>query len=676
LSDTAAETPAMTRRPAASGTFATFVQLAVFAISHGLTVAAFMVVVRWNLGSGIPSALASFAHLAGFLGCVLAGARFADRRSPGNAAAGVMLGGLAGYLLPLTGLLAGPLLLALPVVAAGLGATLAARSLAAVPPARLAILAVGGVLSGVLFAITLNGGVYAHVFADEFTLMGIKQRDTVFHAAIANMIAGHLIPGVGADGIVPTFYHIGSHYLVAGISREAGELALSVYPAAQQIFFLPALIFASAGLVAVLARFEPGRSWIAPFAILLVWMLSWPWTFNSFRVSESYTVSLGLFCLSAPFALRGPGRNVVAWLPGVALAGVFILAAKMTLTFAWLAVCAYGLWQVVPARFRWALLAVVGFGYLCVLGALLLSLGGISAVSFLHFPSRYFPFFIVEVAIVVLGIGALLLLRRQRPMLSAPGLAVVALLLYFPALFLNDGGSGAYYWFNPSTYLAMVAIAAALVATAFRLAGNRADAIAVGFVAVIAGSLTVNASAIAAGSLFFAKLRFLEAYARSPADAAPFGGFVETQSAAIEAALQKPAAEPGASDGAAGSAIREAVGALPLSRLREDIRGLGGDAARAAIYIPPGEAWFWDISPDCMTQALLAPATIGLPMIRGLPPESRACPPASGYGLARLGDSSRIVEADDATVCGWARERGFAEVIIVRERVPRLLACP
>jgi len=131
---------------------------------------------------------------------------------------------------------------------------------------------------------------------------GDVNKDTLFHASIAAMIKNYGIASTGLQGLVETPYHTFSHVLMAGLSLISGLGVIEVYGVASWVFFAPILIFSITTLCAMLDR---SRQLPLPLAwgltaVLLVLMPfffgSWA-VWNSFFVSESYLVSLGLFVL-------------------------------------------------------------------------------------------------------------------------------------------------------------------------------------------------------------------------------------------------------------------------------------------------------------------------------------------------------------------------------------------
>lgn len=131
---------------------------------------------------------------------------------------------------------------------------------------------------------------------------GEVTQDTLFHASLAAMIKNYGVCSTGLSGLVETPYHVFSHILLAGISRLSGTGVFEVYGIAPWIFFAPLLIFSVSASCAMVDRAGLASLpvlWGATCVVLNVSpMLLGRWcAWDSYFVSESYLVSLGLFLL-------------------------------------------------------------------------------------------------------------------------------------------------------------------------------------------------------------------------------------------------------------------------------------------------------------------------------------------------------------------------------------------
>ena len=160
---------------------------------------------------------------------------------------------------------------------------------------------------------------------------GSVTQDTLFHASIAAMIKNYGVVSTGLHGLVETPYHAFSHFLMASISFLSGISVIETYGIASWVLFAPLLIFC---VVACCVMIDRSQNLAIPlvwgFAALLLTIL--PYIFNkwavwdSFYVSESYLVSLGIFLLS--FAILFKVRLSLFDLIFIFVSGILITESK------------------------------------------------------------------------------------------------------------------------------------------------------------------------------------------------------------------------------------------------------------------------------------------------------------------------------------------------------------
>ena len=129
--------------------------------------------------------------------------------------------------------------------------------------------------------------------------------DTIYHASLAAMIKNYGVASTGLNGLIETPYHIFSHELVAALSKLSGVGVFELYGAVPQLLFSPVLILC---VVSCCYSMCPSKlkdtafQWAICCIILSIIPLgfsSWA-VWDSYFVSESYMVSLGLFLVSMP----------------------------------------------------------------------------------------------------------------------------------------------------------------------------------------------------------------------------------------------------------------------------------------------------------------------------------------------------------------------------------------
>jgi hypothetical protein len=160
---------------------------------------------------------------------------------------------------------------------------------------------------------------------------GSVHQDTLYHASIAAMIKNYGVVSTGLHGLVETPYHVLSHVLMAGISRLSGVGVMEVYGVANWILFAPLLLFCVAATCAMLDRagqLSAPLVWgITALLLATLPFLFRQWAlFDSFFVSESYLVSLGLFLLGLGLLFKR--RLTLTDLLLVALSALLIANAK------------------------------------------------------------------------------------------------------------------------------------------------------------------------------------------------------------------------------------------------------------------------------------------------------------------------------------------------------------
>lgn len=160
---------------------------------------------------------------------------------------------------------------------------------------------------------------------------GSVTQDTLFHASIAAMIKNYGVVSTGLHGLIETPYHAFSHYLMASISFLSGISVIETYGVASWVLFAPILIFCVAACCAMIDRVQNlAIPLVWGFATLLLTMLPYlliKWAvWDSFFVSESYLVSLGIFLLS--FAILFKVR--LSWhdLVFIFVSGILITESK------------------------------------------------------------------------------------------------------------------------------------------------------------------------------------------------------------------------------------------------------------------------------------------------------------------------------------------------------------
>ena len=163
----------------------------------------------------------------------------------------------------------------------------------------------GAVLGAAYFFIVNTKG-YANVLSLEQTLVGVQHLDTLYHAAMAAMIANYGVASTGLDGLVHVPYHVLSHALIGLAGRWMQVSPIESYYLVPQIVLVPLLFFALA--TATFWLWRPSRLTAAgPLAVLVpagllfgIEIRDWA----SYLISESYCLALILLLLALPLLLE------------------------------------------------------------------------------------------------------------------------------------------------------------------------------------------------------------------------------------------------------------------------------------------------------------------------------------------------------------------------------------
>lgn len=147
----------------------------------------------------------------------------------------------------------------LVICAAGAGVALwcmrmGTMSLASVGIAEMAVLPLFAITSAVIF---YGSGYASPLFFELLSRPDIGTHDTLYHAAVGEMLLRQGMPSVGADGVQLLRYHWGSHWLYAGLSRLVGISVLDGYQLFPPIVGGALLVRAATALTeALIARWE------------------------------------------------------------------------------------------------------------------------------------------------------------------------------------------------------------------------------------------------------------------------------------------------------------------------------------------------------------------------------------------------------------------------------------
>ena len=500
----------------------------------------------------------------------------------------------------------------------------------------------------------INSMMYDSVFLPEQILAGGAYPDTLFHTALASIIAWHGRVASALDGLVPIRYHVFSHLWFGLTAKAAGINVVNGYYLGMQVLGLPLLLF---GLGFATLALTPARQPAPAAALLIAVPLALLCTIDrydwmSYLASESYMVGLLLFLIGLPY-LRSLSSNdsyATRDLVSGLLYGLLLTTAKISIGAVWTVSFLY-----IVARSRSlskphyaALCAFLAIQVYVVL-AVTLPNDNVSSttVALLHYVRSY-P--IVAFAnLVPIGIAAALAgrdLRRHGHDRWSEVVLLICLVTALPALLLRIEGGSAYYFINIGTWLAVASLSGRIIAwTRPRH-----------FTAVLAISIVWIVAAIALNpekSRAYARLKQQRdaLYHRlDPTGDAAISGRSLFDREALRALASKSAHSTGADIGAL----------LRNARVTAD--------TNAIVMVAPEFHDYWALTSQCNAAPLLIPAYYGLPLLKGLPPLMEACDLGNYYGYSLYGATSHAANIDDSTLCSLARDKGFDILVILRSR--------
>jgi hypothetical protein len=221
----------------------------------------------------------------------------------------------------------------------GLGALLAIKNL------RISRSFFGTVLLiGVLAAFVAIGvdGAYTSFDLVRQVQLGLVNKDTLFHASIAGMIKNYGVASTGLNGLVDINYHTFSHSIMAAISKLSQQSVLETYAVAQAVLFIPLMMFS---IVFCTVSLTDKKNVNIPviFTVLSLLLAVLPsilvkWGFwNSYLVSESFTLAISIFCLGIVVLYKQKLGHLDIFL-------VVVLTALMAITKVSVAAIYCGLW--------------------------------------------------------------------------------------------------------------------------------------------------------------------------------------------------------------------------------------------------------------------------------------------------------------------------------------------
>lgn len=200
----------------------------------------------------------------------------------------------------------------------------------------IALLAIAGFL-GTFAAGAVWGSGYQNPLFVERLAGGAGHIDTLFHAAVSNMIRTQGVPSTGLDGVPFLHYHFGSHWVIAMICNLIDVAVIDFYNVGYAIIFVPFVLQSLLAFASDLSSAEKcGRTSLGFWFVLTVGVAGFlpldsgfatPAARTSIFVSESYAIGVAVSLLAVAVAIRffqqhldnGRRLSVGDWIGGLFL---------------------------------------------------------------------------------------------------------------------------------------------------------------------------------------------------------------------------------------------------------------------------------------------------------------------------------------------------------------------
>ena len=527
---------------------------------------------------------------------------------------------LAWLIGPAIDIIAYPLLLGL--LAIGVRQVVAVRGM---PGSRFILALTCGCVAGAGYFFIVNSKGYATVLTPELAVVGTQHLDTLFHAAIANMLLKYGALSFGLDGLIPIKYHVLSHIWLGCLGLWLGVTTLDAYYIGAQIVAIPVLLF-SLVLAAHLLR-SPGTgstdsALVTLVPLLLLFLVDlWGWT--SYLVSESYFLAMMLFLLALPllaeiaadqFRLR-PGLQLAA----LVIVGILIQLSKVSVGVIFWSAAGFLLWRqlgLTPLN-----LIKLALPILLLVGPLAAIFSpdsgsysrGFSPFRFvLDYPRGAWPNILANL-VLLCAVSKVWLSGSVRDRKCAETFAIIAIGSLLPALLL-DIYDTAFYFVNVGTWGCIVFLSAYGVAV-FGERSLRWLTPGVVILAIIVLALATDE-----------KRNSFKKFATQFEDLRTRVHTLNGEAAGADTTTPRRLFELLAPGHPAREALAEDVKRTPGAQAKQTLLSMGlSQDPHAAVFVPPGNSAFWSTYQDCRGDPFFVPAIIGVPMVKGLSPSALKC---------------------------------------------------
>lgn len=562
-----------------------------------------------------------------------------------------------------------PLLLGL--VAIGVRQVIAARDM---PGSRFMLALTCGFAAGVGYFFVVNSKGYATVLTPEQAVVGTQHLDTLFHAAIANMLLKHGALSFGLDGLTPIKYHVLSHIWLGCLGIWLRVPTLDAYYIGAQIVAIPVLFF-SLALAVHLQRppktgsYDGALVTLVPLLLLFTADL-WGWT--SYLVSESYFVSIILLLLALPllaeiaedeFRLR-PSLQIAA----LVITGILIQLSKVSVGVIFWGATGFLLWRQQGLTLRNLIKLALPILLLVAPLAAFFSPDagsysrGLSPFRFVvDYPRGAWPNIAAHL-LLLCAAAKVWLTGSARDRKVAATFVIIMIGCLLPALLL-DIYDTAYYFVNVGTWGCIVFVSAYAPA----IFGERGLRRLTPGIVILAIVLVALATGEKRSSLKKVALQFEDLRTRvRTLNGESVGPDIKTGQGLLELLAPGHPARAALADD-----VKRTSGAQAKQTLLSV--GLAQDR-HAAVFVPPDNSAFWSTYEDCRGDPFFVSATIGVPLLKGLTPSALKC---GLYSPPVYAPDASSAPTTDMQLCLRAAKSNLTTVIVLEApTVVRKIDCP
>lgn len=545
------------------------------------------------------------------------------------------------------------------------------------------------------------------LFWEQLSDHGDVHHDPLYYVSMANSMRSYGVPSTALDGVPYTPYHYGSAWLNAEWSDLARVDVLTFYSLGPTVlmapvFFAGLLLFAGNARSAW-RRTRPGSATAKPLQEdWLAWLVLIGATIGfvpssaldalaiwnrHLLISESYLTGLGVFVLScglsvswwfsrAESSAKSDGVFLMLVVPVLLVSLGFLKVSLMLLALAAI------LWTILRSRAYRQPSVVIGAALALVASAVTFKLvsvaaqnQGITPFSFMRFyaDERWWPYFILGHLLWAWLYVALRVYEERTPtlrslfdairngrLLDVELVVVIAVCGFLPGeLITIHGGSAVYFsdvqrWVGAPLVMASATriIAPWLFAVRPKGFASTRLSMVLAWLIAIPVSLTILLNvgrAVRTAALMNLDLR---------SSFYGYAGVVPESARRMTNPHVLAAGEQKAPDYALISTLRS------LDQLTREVKG------KTLLFVPQSDPTFWKIFAEperCSFAPLVGPATSGMALLDGMPPES--CDLTDQYGMPVYARRTRPQADADVTphaLCAQAERKGFRQVIVLR----------